>query len=192
MKASFNLFGADGKHCHQTGEQLNLKCAKKSVKGRGGSVMVWGVFSAAGVGPILQLPDRVNAEPSSTTCGSFPAFTQSASNFHAQQCPLSHSKMGKAVPWSWKCWKHWNNEMASPESWSKSNRKPLENHWWQSYGQETHYSHQTVEDTGRRVEEITPEQCERLVMSCGHRCAEVCPSEILVVIFLCATVTAVL
>lgn len=89
-------------------------------------------------------------EPSSTTCAFFPTFiTQSATNFHTRQCPLSHSKTGKAVSWSWK---HCNNEMTSPESWSKPNRKPLENPLQQSYGQETHFSHWTMEETGRRVE----------------------------------------
>ncbi len=47
-----NLFGSDGKHYvrRQTGERLNLKCAKKLVKCGGGSVLVWGMFSVAGVG----------------------------------------------------------------------------------------------------------------------------------------------
>ncbi len=31
--------------------------------------------------------------------------------------------------------------------------KSLENSWWQSYGYETHYSHQTMEETGRRVDQ---------------------------------------
>ncbi len=34
---------------------------KKSVKGGGGSVMVWGMFSAAGFGPLIQLHGRMNA-----------------------------------------------------------------------------------------------------------------------------------
>lgn len=61
-KSKFNLFESDGKHYvrRQTGERLNPKCVKKSVKS-GGSVMVWGMFSAAGVRPLTQLHDRVNA-----------------------------------------------------------------------------------------------------------------------------------
>lgn len=47
----------------------------------------------------------------------FPGFiTQSASNFHAEQCLLSHTKMGKAVSWKWK---DWNNGMTSSEFWFK-------------------------------------------------------------------------
>ncbi len=61
-ESKFNLFGSDGNHFvrHQTRERLNLECLKKSVKG-GGSVMVWGMFSAAGVGPLIQIHGRVNA-----------------------------------------------------------------------------------------------------------------------------------
>ncbi|XP_056389682.1 nuclear envelope integral membrane protein 2 isoform X2 [Hyla sarda] len=36
-------------------ERLIPECVKKSVKGGGGSVMVWGMFPAAGVGPLIQL-----------------------------------------------------------------------------------------------------------------------------------------
>ncbi|KAI5085653.1 hypothetical protein C0J45_2335, partial [Silurus meridionalis] len=62
-KSKFNLFGSDGKHYvrGQTGERLNPKCVKKSVKSGGGRVMVWGMCSAAGVGPLIQLHGRVNA-----------------------------------------------------------------------------------------------------------------------------------
>ena len=62
-ESKFNLFGSDGKHYvrRQTGERLNPKCVKKSVKFGGGRVMVWGMFSAAGVGPLVKLHGRVNA-----------------------------------------------------------------------------------------------------------------------------------
>lgn len=62
-ESKFNLFGSNRKHYvqHQTVERLNPKCVKKSVKGGGESVMVWGMFSAAGVGPLIQLHGRVNA-----------------------------------------------------------------------------------------------------------------------------------
>lgn len=99
---------------------LNPKCVKRSVKGGGGSVMVWGnvffsrhwAYTATWQGECKYL-----SEPPLSTCGSFTAsISQSVRNFHARKSPLSHCKMGKAVPWSWE---HWHNEMASPESWSK-------------------------------------------------------------------------
>ncbi|KAI5615079.1 hypothetical protein C0J50_3304, partial [Silurus asotus] len=54
-ESKFDLFGSDGKHYvrRQTGERLNPKCVK--------NLMVWGMFSAAGVGPLIQLHGRVNA-----------------------------------------------------------------------------------------------------------------------------------
>ncbi len=58
-ESKFNLFRSDGKHyihCY-TEERLNPKCIK-SVKG--GSVIVWGMFSAAGVGSLIQIQGRVN------------------------------------------------------------------------------------------------------------------------------------
>lgn len=53
-ESKFNLLGSD---CPQTGERLNPKYVTKSVKFGGG----WGMFSAAGFGPLLQLHGRVNA-----------------------------------------------------------------------------------------------------------------------------------
>lgn len=101
-RAGLNLVGLDGTHYvqHQAGERLNLKCAKL-VKFGGGSVMVWGMFSAAGVEPLTQLHGKVNANVSQNLLwrhGSFsPNIFQSASNFYARQCfPLSHCKTGKA------------------------------------------------------------------------------------------------
>ncbi len=61
-ESKFILFGSDGKHyvwC-QTRERLNPKFLKESVKGGVGSVMVWGMFSAAGVGTFIQLHENEN------------------------------------------------------------------------------------------------------------------------------------
>ena len=44
-----------------TDPSFNPKCVKKSVKFGGESVMVWGMFYAAGVGPLVKLHGRVNA-----------------------------------------------------------------------------------------------------------------------------------
>ncbi len=112
-ESKVNLFGSDGNIMFivKLGKDWTLRCVKQSVKGGGGSVMVWGMFCAAGVGPLYndtrQSECRCLSEPPAATCSSFPAFiSQSASTFNAGQCPLSHSKTCKAVPWSWK---HWNN-----------------------------------------------------------------------------------
>ena len=54
-ESKFNLVGSDGRQYvrRRSGDRLNPKCMKKSVKFGGGSVMVWGMFSSEGVGPII-------------------------------------------------------------------------------------------------------------------------------------------
>ncbi len=70
-----------------------------------------------------------------TSCGSMrflPCVHRPISEqFSCKSMSPSHRKKGKAVTWSWK---HWNNEMASPEFLSKLDWESLENLWWQSYG----------------------------------------------------------
>ncbi len=105
-ESKFNLFGSDGKHFirRQTEERLNPECVKKSVKGGGGRVMVWGMFSAAGVGPLIQLHGRWMQMFIRTSfskmqflpCKHLPISLQ----FSCRTMPPSHSKTDKAVPWS--------------------------------------------------------------------------------------------
>ena len=63
-ESKFNVFGSDGRNRvrRRQGERLSPKCVKKTVKFGGGSVMVWGIMSASGVGPLVRLHGRVNAE----------------------------------------------------------------------------------------------------------------------------------
>ena len=44
----------------KVGEKLSPKCIKASVKFGGGSVMVWGMISGDGVGPLMRLHAKVN------------------------------------------------------------------------------------------------------------------------------------
>lgn len=61
-------------------------------------------------------------------------FPRSASNLYAEQCLLSHSPTGKALPWKWKLR---NNEIASHQSWSEPNHKnPPEKFLQQNYAHE--------------------------------------------------------
>ncbi len=105
-ESKFNLIGYDRNHFvrHQTGERLILECVKKSVKGGGGSVMVWGMFSAAEVGPLIQIHGRVNANVYQNllqqhTVPSLQGSPNQLEIFIQDNYP-SHSKMGKAVPGS--------------------------------------------------------------------------------------------
>ena len=51
-ESKFNLFGSDGKIVvwRSTNEELSPQCTVPTIKNQGGSVMVWGCFSRAGVG----------------------------------------------------------------------------------------------------------------------------------------------
>lgn len=89
MKASVIYLGLMGK---------GPNCVTRSMKGGRGGVMVWGMFSAIDLGPVLQLHGRMKANIyQNLLCGSFRVFTQLASSCQAEQYPR-HSKMGKAVP----------------------------------------------------------------------------------------------
>lgn len=62
-ESKFNVIGSDGSRYirRRVGERLSVNCVKKTVKHRGGTVMVWGIVSAAGTGPIVRLHGVVNA-----------------------------------------------------------------------------------------------------------------------------------
>ena len=62
-ESKFLLIGSDGKMYvrRKVGEELSPKCLKASVKFGGGSVMVWGMISEDGVGPLVRLQGKVNA-----------------------------------------------------------------------------------------------------------------------------------
>ena len=55
-ESKFNLVGSDGRQYVR--ERVNPKCVKKSVKFGGGSVMVWGMFSSEGLGPIIRIKEQ--------------------------------------------------------------------------------------------------------------------------------------
>ena len=63
-ESKFLLIGSDEKtYVHRkVGEELSPKCLQASVKFGGGSVMVRGMISGDGVGPLVRLQGKVNAE----------------------------------------------------------------------------------------------------------------------------------
>ena len=61
-ESKFNLFGSDGKRfvrC-KNGEHFSPQCVKKTVRFVGGSVIVWGMISSLGVGPIVHFHSNIN------------------------------------------------------------------------------------------------------------------------------------
>lgn len=60
-ECKFNVFGNDGRPYVRRPplQQLNPKYTKKTVKHGGSSVMVWGCFTASGVGPIVEIKGKM-------------------------------------------------------------------------------------------------------------------------------------
>lgn len=63
-ESKYNIFGSDGRHrlWRKPGDELNPKNTCKTVKHGGGSVMVWGCMSSAGVGNLVIIDDIMNKE----------------------------------------------------------------------------------------------------------------------------------
>ena len=63
-ESKFNIFGSDGrvKVWRKPNEELKKRNLNASVKHGGGSVMVWGCFSAAGIGKLHFIKGTMNAE----------------------------------------------------------------------------------------------------------------------------------
>jgi len=62
-ESKFNLFGSDGRqHVRRPiGSRNNVRYQIPTVKHGGGSVTVWGIFSAQGVGPLVEINGIMNA-----------------------------------------------------------------------------------------------------------------------------------
>lgn len=60
-ETKFNLVGSDGRQYvrRPRGARNNVRYQMPTVKFGGGSVMVWGVFSAYGVGPLVRINERM-------------------------------------------------------------------------------------------------------------------------------------
>ena len=63
-ESEIKLIGNDGRNFtwRRQGERMSPKCIKKIVEFGGGSVMIWGIMSAAGVGPLVRIQGTVNAD----------------------------------------------------------------------------------------------------------------------------------
>ena len=136
------------------------------------------MFSAAGVGPLIQLHGRVNASvyqnllqqhvvPSLRSSLNQPAsFMQDNAPCHTAKWVKQFLETENTETMKWPA--------QSPDV------NPIENLWKILGGKVMAKKPITVTELWKRLQEewtkITPEQCERLVMSCGHRCAEVIQS----------------
>ena len=62
-ECKFNRLGSDGRQYvrRYKGEEFKPRCTVSTLQGGGGSVMVWGVISVYGPGPLVRLEGRVNS-----------------------------------------------------------------------------------------------------------------------------------
>jgi len=63
-ESKFNLIGSDGRVYvrRRVGEEFISDCVQQTVKHGGGNVMMWGCVSGRGVGPLVQVEGRMNAD----------------------------------------------------------------------------------------------------------------------------------
>jgi len=196
-ESKFNLFGSDGKHYvrRQIGERLNPKCVKNSVRGGGGSVMVWGMFSATGVGPIIQLHGRVNANvyqnllrqhavPFLQASPNQPAiFMQDNAPCHTPNQPAIFMQDNAPCHTPKRVKQFLEAQKIEIMKWpaQSPDLNPIEN-LWKILGDTVMAKKPTTgTELWKKLEEewtkITPELCENVVMSCGRRCAQVIQSK---------------
>ena len=162
-ESKFNLFGNDEKNNvkRRIGERLSAKCTKKTVKFRGGSVMVFGMFSSQGivqdhVEPIIQNSgfDRVT-------------FMQDNAPCHKAKVVMSYlsEQDFEIIDWP-------------PQS---PDLNPIEN-LWKTLGVKVMERNPTnTEDFWVKLQEewskISIEDCQELIRSCSRRCAAVIESK---------------
>lgn len=176
-ESKFNVFGSDGKHYvrRRTGESLNHKCTKKTVKFGGGSVMVFGMISCQGTSPLVRLNCRVNSTvyknvlkqhvvPVLQNSGiENPVFMQDNAPCHKAKLVMEYLADEGVDVMDWPA--------QSPDM------NPIEN-LWMTLGQNVMARNpKNTEDLWEKLvdewSKITVAQCQNLVKSCSRRCAAV-------------------
>ena len=174
-ESKYNLFGNDGKNCvwRRSGERLAIDCTKKTVKFGGGSIMVWGIMSAAGVGPLVRIQGTVNADvyqrilsqhavPCLQTMTN-PVFMQDNAPCHKARKVMSYLSREGITVMDWPA--------QSPDL------NPIEN-LWKLVGDKAMQKNPKDADELWNVileewESIPASLCKKLINSCGRRCAAV-------------------
>jgi transposase len=184
-ESKFNLVGSDGKQYvrRKMGERLDRKCVKVSAKFGGGSIMVWGVFSAAGVGPLVRLHGSVNSaiykalleehllphlkrkKPRSKQ--QQPIFMQDNAPCHKSKIVMNFLEAKKIDVMKWPA--------QSPDL------NPIENLWKILGDKISENKCKTLDELWNVLQDewykITPTLCQKLINSCNNRCMEVIKSK---------------
>ena len=180
-ESKFNLFGSDGKRFvrRSAGERLSKNCVKSSVKFGGGSVMVFGMISASGTGPLVRLQGKINAKvyKELLLMHVVPVLRSSSSQnpiFMQDNAPCHTAKLVKSFL---------QEEGVDILDWpaQSPDMNPIEN-VWKVLGERTMKSNpKNTNDLWTTLQaewaKITPEECSHLIKSCGRRCQAVIDSK---------------
>lgn len=176
-ESKFNVLDTDGRNYvrRKTNERLSVKCVKKSVKHGGGSVMVWGIISAAGTGPLVRLHGNITGEVYKQIIQqhALPYLTSSEVQrpiFMQDNAPCHTCKKVKSFI---------AEENIDVMDWpaQSPDLNPIEN-IWKLIGERAQQKNPRNQDElwkSLKFEwnAITPSFCRKLINSCSKRCQEV-------------------
>ena len=176
-ESKFNVLGSDSRNYvrRKIGERLSVKYVKKTVKHGGGSVMVWGIISAAGTSPLVRLRGRINGKvyrqilrqhalPYLRNAGiKNPIFMQNNAPCHTYKKIKSFFIGEKVEVMEWPA--------------QSLDLNPIENVWKIIGERARRKNPRNQEELWREIElewkAITPSYCSQLISSCSKRCQEV-------------------
>jgi len=176
-ESKFMLMGSDGKNYvrRNIGEQLSEKCLKKSMKFGGGSIMVWGMISGNGVGPLIRLHGKVNAYVYKELLKQhvIPALKHSDNNqpiLMQDNAPCHKAKMVMG---------YFKEKNISLLNWppQSPDLNPIENVWKIIGERSMAQNPKNLEELWNILQKewmnMKKEDIEKLIISCGRRCQSV-------------------
>lgn len=176
-ESKFNVFGNDGRPYVRRPplKELDPRYTKKTVKHGGSSVMVWGCFTASGVGPIVQINGKMTGEMYRDILETH------LNREYADNLPLAwifqqdnDPKHCSRVVKSW-----FETNSISVLEWpaQSPDLNPIENLWGiikRAVAARKPMNRSSLwEIIQQEWNKITPSQCEALVGTMTNRCAEV-------------------
>lgn len=176
-ESKYNVIGSDGQRYvrRRTGERLSIRCVQKTVKFGGGSVMVWGIMSASGCGPLVRLQGSVNAEVYKQLLRQYtiPYFQSAPLKppiFMHDNAPCHTAKKVKAFLLE-------NRVQVMDWPAQSPDLNPIENIWKVVGDRARTHDPKNQEELWQALQtewnKITPSFCKKLIDSCGKRCQEV-------------------